>query len=63
MVRVDNHRYDELLKKKKDLEDNRPYDAIDSFSGKVLSFKPFLGNKDAIVVAIGMIIKPILLKK
>ncbi|MCH1549373.1 hypothetical protein OAJ36_00675 [Nitrosopumilus sp.] len=26
MVRVDNRRYDELLKKKKDLEDNRPHD-------------------------------------
>ena len=26
MVRIDNHRFRELLKEKKDLEDNRPHD-------------------------------------
>ena len=26
MVKVDNSRYQELLKKKKDMEDNRPHD-------------------------------------
>ena len=33
MVKIDNIRYRELLKKKKDLEDNRPHDITMSVKG------------------------------